>query len=191
MNPYLRNTEEAWNIFFNRERYRQLFKQQEFCEKMQDRICRMWGLQRKTLFLIEQQFKAEGYEQLIEKKEWKQKKSFIRNLHIISYKNKKTQKQKNLNKLLENQTNGLEDYMDLYMNYTSQSYGAVYEEYRINRCQFKQMLISIIILILFMIIGICANRSVQKSAAKKRQEQQQERYVDGLKKSVKVQKSNQ
>ena len=38
MNPYLRNTEEAWNIFFNRERYRQLFKQQEFCEKMQDRI---------------------------------------------------------------------------------------------------------------------------------------------------------
>lgn len=40
---------------------------------MQDRICRMWGLQRKTLFLIEQQFKAEGYEQLIEKKEWKQK----------------------------------------------------------------------------------------------------------------------
>lgn len=28
--------------------------------------------------------------------------------------------------------------MDLYMNYTSQSYGAVYEEYRINRCQFKQ-----------------------------------------------------
>lgn len=75
-------------------------------------ICRMWGLQRKTLFLIEQQFKAEGYEQLIEKKEWKQKKSFIRNLHIISYKNKKTQKQKNLNKLLENQTNGLEDYMD-------------------------------------------------------------------------------
>ena len=104
MNPYLRNTEEAWNIFFNRERYRQLFKQQEFCEKMQDRICRMWGLQRKTLFLIEQQFKAEGYEQLIEKKEWKQKKSFIRNLHIISYKNKKTQKQKNLNKLLENQT---------------------------------------------------------------------------------------
>lgn len=191
MNPYLRNTEEAWNIFFNRERYRQLFKQQEFCEKMQDRICRMWGLQRKTLFLIEQQFKAEGYEQLIEKKEWKQKKSFIRNLHIISYKNKKTQKQKNLNKLLENQTNGLEDYMDLYMNYTSQSYGAVYEEYRINRCQFKQMLISIIILILFMIIGICANRSVQKSAAQKRQEQQQERYVDGLKKSVKVQKSNQ
>ena len=104
---------------------------------------------------------------------------------------KKTQKQKNLNKLLENQTNGLEDYMDLYMNYTSQSYGAVYEEYRINRCQFKQMLISIIILILFMIIGICANRSVQKSAAQKRQEQQQERYVDGLKKSVKVQKSNQ
>lgn len=191
MNPYLRNTEEAWNIFFNRERYRQLFKQQEFYEKMQDRICRMWGLQRKTLFLIEQQFKAEGYEQLIEKKEWKQKKSFIRNLHIISYKNKKTQKQKNLNKLLENQTNGLEDYMDLYMNYTSQSYGAVYEEYRINRCQFKQMLISIIILILFMIIGICANRSVQKSAAQKRQEQQQERYVDGLKKSVKVQKSNQ
>ena len=94
MNPYLRNTEEAWNIFFNRERYRQLFKQQEFCEKMQNRICRMWGLQRKTLFLIEQQFKAEGYEQLIEKKEWKQKKSFIRNLHIISYKNKKTQKQK-------------------------------------------------------------------------------------------------
>lgn len=81
--------------------------------------------------------------------------------------------------------------MDLYMNYTSQSYGAVYEEYRINRCQFKQMLISIIILILFMIIGICANRSVQKSAAQKRQEQQQERYVDGLKKSVKVQKSNQ
>ena len=76
MNPYLRNTEEAWNIFFNRERYRQLFKQQEFCEKMQDRICRMWGLQRKTLFLIEQQFKAEGYEQLIEKKEWKQKKLF-------------------------------------------------------------------------------------------------------------------
>ena len=57
---------------------------------------------------FEQQFKAEGYEQLIEKKEWKQKKSFIRNLHIISYKNKKTQKQKNLNKLLENQTNGLE-----------------------------------------------------------------------------------
>ena len=156
MNPYLRNTEEAWNIFFNRERYRQLFKKQEFCEKMQDRICRMWGLQRKTLFLIEQQFKAEGYEQLIEKKEWKQKKSFIRNLHIISYKNKKTQKQKNLNKLLENQTNGLEDYMDLYMNYTSQSYGAVYEEYRINRCQFKQMLISIIILILFMIIS-CFN----------------------------------
>ena len=148
-------------------------------------------LKRKTLFFIEQQFKAEGYEQLIEKKEWKQKKSFIRNLHIISYKNKKTQKQKNLNKLLENQTNGLEDYMDLYMNYTSQSYGAVYEEYRINRCQFKQMLISIIILILFMIIGICANRSVQKSAAQKRQEQQQERYVDGLKKSVKVQKSNQ
>lgn len=191
MNPYLRNTEEAWNIFFNRGRYRQLFKQQEFCEKMQDRICRMWGLQRKTLFLIEQQFKAEGYEQLIEKKEWKQKKSFIRNLHIISYKNKKTQKQKNLNKLLENQTNGLEDYMNLYMNYTFQSYGAVYEEYRINRCQFKQMLISIIILILFMIIGICANRSVQKSAAQKRQEQQQERYVDGLKKSVKVQKSNQ
>ena len=116
----------------------------------------------------------------------KQKKSFIRNLHIISYKNKKTQKQKNLNKLLENQTNGLEDYMDLYMNYTSQSYGAVYEEYRINRCQFKQMLISIIILILFMIIGICANRSVQKSAAQKRQEQQQERYVDGLKKYKKV-----
>ena len=109
----------------------------------------------------------------------------------ISYKNKKTQKQKNLNKLLENQTNGLEDYMDLYMNYTSQSYGAVYEEYLINRCQYKQMLISIIILILFMIIGICANRSVQKSAAQKRQEQQQERYVDGLKKSVKVQKSNQ
>ena len=28
MNPYLRNTEEAWNIFFNRERYRQLFKKQ-------------------------------------------------------------------------------------------------------------------------------------------------------------------
>lgn len=191
MNPYLRNTEEAWRIFFNRERYRQLFKQQEFCEKMQDRICRMWGLQRKTLFLIEQQFKAEGHEQLIEKKEWKQKKSFIRNLHIISYKNKKTQKQKNLNKLLENQTTELEAYMDLYMDYAFQSYNAVYEEYRINRCQFKQMLISIIILILFMITGICANRSVQKSAAPKRQEQQQERYVDGLKKSVKVQKSNQ
>lgn len=191
MNPYLRNTEEAWRIFFNRERYRQLFKQQEFCEKMQDRICRMWGLQRKTLFLIEQQFKAEGHEQLIEKKEWKQKKSFIRNLHIISYKNKKTQKQKNLNKLLENQTTELEAYMDLYMDYAFQSYNAVYEEYRINRCQFKQMLISIIILILFMITGICANRSVQKSAAQKRQEQQQERYVDGLKKSVKAQKSNQ
>ena len=110
--------------------------------------------------------------------------------HYLKKKKKDTET-KNLNKLLENQTNGLEDYMDLYMNYTSQSYGAVYEEYRINRCQFKQMLISIIILILFMIIGICANRSVQKSAAKKRQEQQQERYVDGLKKSVKVQKSNQ
>ena len=60
MNPYLRNTEEAWNIFFNRERYRQLFKQQEFCEKMQDRICRMWGLQRKTLFLLNSSLKQKA-----------------------------------------------------------------------------------------------------------------------------------
>ena len=76
------------------------------------------------------------------------------------------------------------------MNYTSQSYGAVYEECRINQSSLSQMLISIIILIYYDNECLCRTGHTE-SASLKRQEQQQERYVDGLKKSVKVQKSNQ
>lgn len=60
MNPYLRNTEEAWNIFFNRERYRQLFKQQEFCEKMQDESAGCGGCKEKHCFLLNSSLKQKA-----------------------------------------------------------------------------------------------------------------------------------
>lgn len=60
MNPYLRNTEEAWNIFFNRERYRQLFKKQEFCEKCRTESAGCGGCKEKHCFLLNSSLKQKA-----------------------------------------------------------------------------------------------------------------------------------
>lgn len=186
MYPYTRNNLEVWEYFLGKEQYQTLYSDADMCRKIQDKICSMWGYKRETLLFFEDWLIQKGICSFHENKKWKKKKSWIRNIHIVSYKNVTLRPQMDLNKILENQAFSVKEYTELYLAYAEQNYDSIHKNYHSNRIAFLFFRIGFVIFILMMIMAISVN--IDLANEKKQEQQYNQEYIDSLKKSVSIEK---
>lgn len=191
MYPYTCNNLEVWKYFFEKEQYQMLYSDADICKKIQDKICSLWGYKRQTLLFFEDWLTKKGTCSFQENKKWKKKKSWIRNIHIVSHKSVTLRPQMQLQKILENQTSSVEEYTEMYLEYAQQNYDMVYKNYHSNKTAFVFFRIGAVVMILFFGMTIMVN--VELAQEKKQQSEQQynQEYIDSLEESVEIQKTGQ
>lgn len=187
MYPYTRNNLAVWEYFLEKEKYQPLYSDADMCQKIQDKICSMWGYNRKTLLFWEDWLTKKGTCSFTENKKWKKKKSWIRNIHIISFKTVTLRPQLDLNKILENQASCVEYYTELYLAYAEQKQDIIYKYYRSNKRAFIGFTIGAICMIVILSIAIKVN--IDLAEEKQSEKQYNQEYIESLKESVNIQKS--
>ncbi|MFW5675983.1 MAG: hypothetical protein ACOCNL_06850 [Acetivibrio ethanolgignens] len=189
MYPYTCNNLEVWDYFLGKEEYQMLYSDADMCKKIQDKICSMWGYKRKTLLFFENRLTQKGICGFGENKKWKKKKSWIRNIHIVSFKNAITREQLQLDKILENQNFSVEEYTEMYRENAEENYDKLYGYYKYNRISYAGVVMVVILTILIFGMSIKVNSDLYNKKRQKREQQYHQEYIDSLKKSVEIQKS--